>query len=351
MLRCVRSAAVAASLLLLTSAGFNARADEVRFKNGDKLTGTIVDVQADKLKIKSAVAGTITVDMKDVDTFSTDKPAEVHLKDGTVVNQPVVAAPGGNIQPATAPAAPGVPVPPAAVAPIPLSQIEAVNPGYNKWSGSLTIGGLVTRGNSDTSNLNIAADAMHRRKDDRFSLAGGYFFGRESDPDTGDKSTTVDNWFGSAKYDYFFSKKMYGYGLVRVEHDAIADLNLRVSPGAGVGYQWHESPIWNFSTEVGLAWVYEDYSTGGTDDHVAARLAYHYDRKLNDKVSFINNVEYLPSLRDTSDYNLNADAGLRATLSGNMFADFKFEWRYDATPAPGSESNDLRYVLGVGWTF
>lgn len=345
MLRCVRSAAIAASLLLLTSAVFRAGADEVRFKNGDKLTGTIVDVQADKLKIKSAVAGTITVDMKDVDTFSTDNPAEVHLKDGTVVNQPVVAAPGGNIQPATAPA--GDPAP----APIPLSQIETVNPGYNKWTGSLTIGGLLTRGNSDTENLNIAAEAVHRTKDDRFSLSGGYFFGRQADPDTGDKTTSVDNWFGAAKYDHFFSKKLYGYGLVKVEHDNIAELNLRVSPSVGVGYQWHESPVWNFSTEAGIGWVFEDYETGDDDDHPAARLAYHYDRKINDKVAFIHNLEYLPSLEDLSDYNLNADAGVRATLTGNMFADFKFEWRYDATPAPAADHNDLRYVLGVGWTF
>jgi len=35
----------------------------VLFKNGDKLTGKIVDVAADKLKIKSAVAGEVTVDL------------------------------------------------------------------------------------------------------------------------------------------------------------------------------------------------------------------------------------------------------------------------------------------------
>jgi len=29
----------------------------------------------------------------------------------------------------------------------------------------------------------------------------------------------------------------------------------------------------------------------------------------------------------------------------------KFEWRYDATPAPDAHKNDLRYTLGVGWTF
>jgi hypothetical protein len=34
-----------------------------------------------------------------------------------------------------------------------------------------------------------------------------------------------------------------------------------------------------------------------------------------------------------------------------MFGEAKVEWKYDSTPAPGAEKNDLRWVLGVGWTF
>ena len=80
-------------LLSLAFAG-TVLADQVTFKNGDKLSGTIVDLQADKLKIKTTVAGEVTVDMKDVDTFSTDKPVELHLKDGTILNKPITASPG-----------------------------------------------------------------------------------------------------------------------------------------------------------------------------------------------------------------------------------------------------------------
>jgi len=36
---------------------------------------------------------------------------------------------------------------------------------------------------------------------------------------------------------------------------------------------------------------------------------------------------------------------------GSFFAEFKFELRYDSIPAPGAKQEDLRYVVGVGWTF
>src|SRR4030095_3884259 len=103
------------------------------------------------------------------------------------------------------------------------------------------------------------------------------------------KTTTADNWFAAGKYDHFFSEKFYGFGALRVEHDTIADLDIRVTPSAGVGYQWIEPPDLNSNTEAGLAWVYEDYATGGSDDHFAARLAYHFDKKFNDKVAFLHN--------------------------------------------------------------
>ena len=44
-------------------------------------------------------------------------------------------------------------------------------------------------------------------------------------------------------------------------------------------------------------------------------------------------------------------AGLRATIIQNFFAEFKFEFRYDSTPAIGARKEDLRYLVGVGWSF
>jgi Protein of unknown function, DUF481 len=45
------------------------------------------------------------------------------------------------------------------------------------------------------------------------------------------------------------------------------------------------------------------------------------------------------------------DAGLRATVYQGFFAEAKIELRYDSTPAPGAKKEDVRYLLGVGWSF
>jgi len=331
------------AFVALAAACTVARADEVVFNNGDKLTGKIVSADGAKLIIETTVAGKVTVDLSNVKTFSTDGPVELRLKDGSTLKDSIgpgeadgaVATKGsGNV----------------AAQPLPIANIAKINPQEN-WTGSIVAGALITRGNSNTDNVNVSIDAVRRREDDRMTASAAYLYGKQEDPSTGDDSTTVDNWFLLGKYDYFLSEKTYLYALGRVERDRIANLDLRVSPSVGVGYQWIERPDFNFSTEAGVGWVYEDYETGDSEDHFAGRLAYHVDKKLNDKVSVFHNLEYLPSLEDIEDFNLNTDLGIKASMTERMFTQFKVEWKYDAEPAPGAEKNDLRYILGVGWDF
>jgi putative salt-induced outer membrane protein YdiY len=334
---------------LIAWAGASSRADEVQFNNGDRLTGTITTVDGGKMKIKTKVAGEVTVDMKDVRTFSTNGPVAIKLSDGTVLRRKVnadepgqVSVGGGGGGGAGAAAAAGQN--------IPLAQVKRINPS-EQLTGSVVVGGLITRGNSDTEQLSVSADAVRRTESDRITLTGGYFFGRQRDQSTGDKSTTTDNWFAGGKYDYFLDERLYAFGGIRVEKDRIANLDLRVTPSAGLGYQWVEGPTLNFNTEAGIAYVHESYTHDGTDDHIAGRLAYHVDTQVNDKVSLFHSLVYLPSLERFDDYNLIADAGVRATLTDQMFTEFKLQWNYDSTPAPHASRSDLRYILGVGWKF
>ncbi|MCL5279712.1 MAG: hypothetical protein M1376_07375 [Planctomycetes bacterium] len=68
------------------------RADEVYLKNGDRLTGQIVRMTDGKLIFLSKAAGEVTVNLTDIQTFSSNEPVEVRLKDGTVLHQSVGAA-------------------------------------------------------------------------------------------------------------------------------------------------------------------------------------------------------------------------------------------------------------------
>jgi putative salt-induced outer membrane protein YdiY len=320
-----------------------AAADEILFLNGDRLTGKIVSADGGKLTIKTDTAGEVTVDLAKVKTFSTDEPIVIKSGD-TTLSSKVTAGPDGTVQ--VVPVAGGSPQV------IALKDVAKINPPPVKWTGSFVANALITTGNSETENFGISLNAVRRSEFDRITLGGAYYYGRQEDQDTGEKDTTIDNWFVLGKYDYFLTKKLYLYGLARVEQDRIADLDLRLTLSAGVGYQWFETPTFNFNTEAGMAWVYEDFTNKGSEDHVAARLAYHVDWTPVKPLKLFHNLEWLPNVTDWfGDYNLNVDAGLRATIYEGLFAEAKIELRYDNTPAPGAKKEDVRYLFGVGWAF
>jgi len=328
-----------ASALALAGGAAVAMADEVQFKNGDRLTGKIGEVGGGKLVIETEVAGKVSVDLAKVKTFASTRPVEIRMKDGTVINAPVAAAGDGQVAPAGRPA-------------ISLGDVKALNPPWRKWAGTLTAGGILTRGNSSTESINVTALVERRDEFDRITLGGSYLYGRERAPGTGVRNTTTDAWNASAKYDYFVSPKLYAYGLGKVERDRIAKLDLRVSPDVGMGYQWVERPDLKFATEAGVGWVYENYAEAEDQDHFVARFAvYRLEKKLADAITLTQTLEYLPSVEDLTDFNVNATTGMRVTLTQTMFTQFLLEWKHDATPAPGAQKNDLRYTVGVGWAF
>jgi putative salt-induced outer membrane protein YdiY len=340
----LRAAAMGALVMAGLAAG-GARADEILFNNGDRLSGTVQSVEGGKMKFKTDVAGEITVDLKDVKTFTTDKPVEFRTKSDEVITAPAVGADEPGVV-TVQPAAEGE-----AAREVRLDDVKYVNFDQT-WTGSVVAGALFARGNTYADQANVSAEAIRRTIDDRITLNGSYNFGRQEEPDTGDKITTVDNWYAAGKYDYFFTEKVYGFASLRYERDRIAELDRRVIPGVGVGYLWFDEADFKFDTEAGLAFVHERFEDGDTNDSMSARLAYHLKKDLwDDKVGLFHNLEYYPSLERLDDFLVIADAGVRAAMTERMFAEYKIEYRYDATPAEGLHKTDLRHIVGVGWRF
>jgi len=342
----VKSAIKLAALAAISFGATFAAADTITFKNGDKLTGTVVEMIDGKIKFKSPAVGEIVIDSLDVSTFSTDGLIDLQLADGTIVKQQVSAGEEGKISVSSE----------AGAQQYDISSIKGINPRTG-WNGSLVGGFIINRGNTENESYRAAFDINRRSEQDRIRFGGAYNLTRESDDDGG-KTSTVDNWFTFGQYDYFFNEKLYGYARLQVDHDRIAALEYRITPSLGLGYQWVEGPVWNFNTEGGVAYVYEKYEDNDDipdfdddDSYVALRLAYHYDRRLNDKVLLFHNLEYIPAIDDLNNFQINTDLGIRADLTAKMFAEFKFELKHDSTPAAGAKENDFRYIFGIGWAF
>lgn len=320
-----------------------AYADQLFLTNGDRLTGTLQLMVDEKLTFKTNLAGDITVDIENVRTITTDAPVVLRLQDGSTVKAQLSATEAGHLllQQGTV----------IESQTIPLARVTAINPPRPKWHGNLRAGYTITRGNSETEDANAGFDLQRRADKDRITAAGAYFFSREKDDDSGDRNTTKDEWFARLQYDYFWKPQLYVYGNSRVERDRIADLDLRLLIGTGLGYQWFETSQFSLSTEAGVGWQYEVFEDDESNEQVSARLAYHIAKQINRRLRVFHDTEFYPSIEDISDYFLVTQAGLQVSLIESLFVETRAVVKHDSTPADDAEQTDFTYIFSLGWNF
>ena len=332
---------VVATLVLLAQISY---ADEIHLKNGDRLSGKIQHLVDGKLTFKANVAGLVTVDLSNIQTLSSDDPIEVNLKDKTGFTQKVSSAEHGRfaIEGSESMKAQEFAV----------SDIVSINPPIPKWTGDIAVGVTSTHGNAKTEMISANANFSKRTEKDRTTVSTDYAKGEQEDPDTGEDVTIEDWWRAKGKYDYFFSKKIYGYLDGRYEKDAVAELDRRTIIGLGAGYQWIESENINFSSEFGLASLYEKYDNQtDSNSEISLQLGYNFDKKLHKNIKFVHDLTFYPSIDKFSDYFLTTTAGVRADFTETFFMTLKAILNYDATPAIGAHKTDVKYFLGLGYRF
>jgi hypothetical protein len=189
-------------LILLVLAAPAIYADELIFKNGDRLTGKIDHVVEDKLVFQSDVAGTITIEISKIQTFGTEESVEVHLRDGSVLVQKVVSSKDGRF------AIEGSET--VKAQDFDLADISSINPPLKpkpKWTGNISAAITSTHGNTKTEAISASVNLNKRTEKDRTMLSADYARGKQEDPGTGEQNTTVNCVRRKAKYDDFITKK------------------------------------------------------------------------------------------------------------------------------------------------
>ena len=312
------------TLLCAMLSGIPLQADQVFLKNGDRLSGTISHLTDGTLTLKSDLVGEITIPLANIQTFASESPVEIHLKDGAVLNQAVRVAEGNQfaIEDGETLRAQTFNV----------EDVVSVNPPAKpkpKWTGSVSGAWASTHGNTKTETISASVNMSKRTEKDRTTVSADYGKGKQEDKDTGEDETIEDWWRAS-----------------------IAELDRRVTVGIGGGYQWIESDDMSFSTEAGAASLYEKFDNQtDSNSELSMQAGYNFDKKITEGMKFVHDLTYYPAFDRFSDYYLTTTAEVRAALVKNMFANFKVIFNYDTTPAIGQGSTDVKYLFGIGLTF
>ncbi len=330
--------------------------DKITLSNGDVLTGQLKSMADGKLVLGSGILGDITIPIANIANIATAAPVELLTKQGELLKRRIAAIESGNLK--LEGEGPVVPT-------LTIASLAKINPPARvpeSWTGSLTIGGSLSSGNTERRAIGAAVDAVRRSETDRINFDASWDYAEDKkfdDPST--PAVNEEQWNltqrrtgAGLKYDRFISQSKDFYWLVnsRVLGDALADISLRYTAGAGLGYQVVDTDTTNLQLESGLSYFNESYvSSTPPNDYVAARIAYKVTYKFSDTLRIMNGTEAYPSIENSEDIYFQMSSKLQANLTKSMIAQIGWVWDYDNTPAPSRDRNDNIVLLSVGWTF
>jgi len=328
-------------------------ADQVTFKNGDRITGSIVKKDANNLTIKGALTGVITVPWDQVEAVQSDSPLNVVLADKTV--KATLDASPGQVQLREQHET----VTPAQVVAIRNADEQAayerrLHPGLTQlWTGTATLGFAGTSGNSQTSSFTTAVSASRITNSDKTSI---YFNSvRASASVNGVRSTTAEAVRGGWAYSRNMSPRFLLNTFNDYEYDRFQSLDLRFVIGGGAGYSAWKADKGRLDLLAGIAYDHSQFSPAGAAAFTRSSADSYFGDDFNCKLNAITTVtqsfRMFNKLTDSSGYRINFDLSSNTKLKKWLTWTLGFSDRYLSDPAPGHKTNDLLYTMGLGVTF
>lgn len=349
-----RMAVLAAGVLAAASAG--AMADTVVLANGDRLTGQVLLMDAGTLVLKTDYAGEVRIAWKQVARLETKDPLALRAAGLPEDYQARLLSSGQDGKVLSV--APGVRLPEqvgvqeetqAAVAPreIELADIRRIvrpHPFLQDWSlaGSLDVALDATNASSRNQSWSGAANVSARRGMWRHGLRLSYL------RKTQDGVVGTNKHLAAYTVDRFLSPKLFVQGRLRYERDHIDDPSKQLITGIGPGYQFWDNELGSLSVSGLLTHSRYTYHDEGSEDFQSLGVSWNYQRYFGGKRwQLFSTGEAYRGLRSGNNYNLNAELGLRYSMTQWMSLYTKTSYDRVATSRQGT-SREWRYSLGMG---
>ena len=218
------------------------------------------------------------------------------------------------------------------------------------WRLAASLGGTKTSGNSDSSTLNVTGEALRITDNSKLNLAVRGLYAESNDSRTG------ANVALSSQYDHDFSRDWFGFGKVDLLRDHPANIHLRQSEYAGIGYHVFRTSENSWDISGGVGYTEDRYvrptEVGGSlrDSYgrVEGVISESSTHTLTETTSLRQKIGVFPNLKNGGEYRVVFDAGLSVAINSSLSLTAGMTYRHDSDPGTGIKKGDAIYVTGIG---
>ena len=342
--------------LLLAFASLAALADQVRFKNGDQLTGEILKSDPKNLLISTKVAGQVTVSWPEIQELHSDLPLHIELADGKeLVGR--MATRDGTVEIIVGQ---GITVEASKESVMALRN-NAEQAAYEKsqhqsilqsWNGGVDAGFELSRGTSKTRNFRFGFAAARKVSREEMRVYAESLYSIDDIPGANPHVSANENR-GGARLDHdFASSRFFVFGNTDFMTDALQDLNLRSVLGGGVGYHLIERDSATLDLLGGANFTRENYEEVQRN-LAAGQVGEELTLKLGKSTSLLQSLAFFPAVTENErgNYRTSFRLGTITKISKWLGWQNNLSDIYVTNPPAGKKQNELVFTSGLHLAF
>ena len=326
-------------VLLISQVAFG---DTISLKNGDHITGNVTSMSGGRLIVDTVYASGINIDWTHIKTLQTEDALTLLMSDESVYEGKVIALASEKIV---------IQTKSGRQISIDAQSLEYINPPAYEldkfvWQGDVNLGMNATKGNSRIDNLHIDGELKFRNRFNRYIVGGQYNLQKNQG------TNTAKNARANGAYHRFTTDKWYALLNTSASIDEFQDLNLRLTAGPGMGYEFWQSDLRNLAFEGGLNYTYEDFEKEPKDDYATLRWSLKFDHWLyKRRAQYFLTHTGLESVEDLNNLVLQTQTGFNIPIMERLKTKFELDIDFNNEPAAGRRKTDVKYLVTGGYTW
>jgi putative salt-induced outer membrane protein len=211
------------------------------------------------------------------------------------------------------------------------------------WTGKGQLGGVLARGNTDTSTINAVIDVA--KELERWTHKAGGSLLRTVTNDV----TSADRWELRGETNYKLTDRSYLFGTLRYEDDAFTDFSYQATAAGGYGYRFITTETTKFEGQIGAGFRQTELRiTGESDEDVIARAALNYEHMLTNTTKIYDRLLVESGSSNTFVQN---QLGLEVKMSDTFALGLDYAVRHNTEVLPGTENTDQVLTVNLVYGF
>lgn len=355
-----KPAIVGLLILFYSSFSFGQTEVEIHFRNGDRITGELIDRAEGKIYFRSPILGTLVIPESDA----------------AIVERPEISAealtglpPESSPPPRQSPATEASPAPSSSRSDTSTPQVAStaptpavVTPEKPKWKGKVEFGFAQKSGRSDALTLSLRADAEKKTPENDYLASSRYLYGEQNNVLNSDRIDASFRW----RHD--LTERLFSQNTTSYYRDRISSIDHNIEQNASLGYRLFDLPrhILNFGGGLTARYRVDLVDDSGITGLFEVFEDYTY--KINGRFTLTQNAkgQYSPQNRgsvgsgtgpsstvdpEAENYKFLFNATLQGKVTENISMNIRLEYEFDNAIANREAKVDQRITSSIGYAF